>query len=389
MKKIINKVLYTRRQDREKSMMNRILNEVDFNIVDNVKPKNIKSITFVIPFMTAYSGGHTSILRLGTQLEINGYKVFYISYLPQDIEEMKKNAKINLENYRGTFLETQELYKLESDIVVATYWESVYYVKKMNGYKMYFIQDFEPFFNTYGELYILSKKTYELGLHMISLGEWNKHMIENQCEINSRIDTITFPYESKEYYPKHRNFKEYNSKKEFTIAVFLKDTGKRAPYLIQNILQNLKKILSEDGILLNIKYFGENKDFKCSGGENLGKLSKSDMLNLYHEADFGMVASLTNISLVPYEMIATNLPVIEFKEGTFKYFFPDKTAIITDFNYETLYNEFKYLINNPIELENLVKNSSEFIGKLSWTNTVSEFISILDDSVVDKENKNE
>lgn len=382
MKKIINEILYKRSQNREKKMMERILSEVNFEVVENIKPNNIKTITFVIPFMNAYSGGHTSILRLGTQLEIKGYNVKYISYLPQDINEMKNNAKINLSNYRGEFIDTKELYSIKSDVVIATYWESVYCVKKMNGYKMYFIQDFEPFFNMYGELYILAKKTYELGLHMVSLGKWNEYMINSQCNINSQIDSITFPYESKEYYPVDRNFKKYKERKEFTLAVFIKDTGKRAPYLIQNIVGKLKEKLQDDGIKLNVKYFGENKSFECSSGENMGKLKKDEILKLYHEADFGMVASLTNISLVPYEMIATKLPVIELEEGTFNYFFPDNTAIITDFNYITLYNKIKYYINNTDELESMVNKGNEFINTLSWESTVDEFIDILNKSVI-------
>ena len=87
----------------------------------------------------------------------------------------------------------------------------------------------------------------------------------------------------------------------------------------KDMLKKLKEDLLQEGITLNIKYFGETKDFICDGGENLGKLNKSQLLDLYNSSDFGMVASLTNISLVPYEMLATGLPIIEFKEGTFNY----------------------------------------------------------------------
>ena len=68
---------------------------------------------------------------------------------------------------------------------------------------------------------------------------------------------------------------------------------------------------------------------------------KSELLNLYNTSDFGLVASLTNISLVPYEMLATGLPIIEFKEGTFEYFFPENTAIITSFDYNDFYKKVK------------------------------------------------
>ena len=128
----------------------------------------------------------------------------------------------------------------------------------------------------------------------------------------------------------------------------------------------------------NVKYYGEDKNFKCEGGENIGKLNKNELLNLYNTSDFGLVASLTNISLVPYEMLATGLPVIEFNEGTFEYFFPDNTAILTTFDYNDFYNQIKENINNPNKLKEMNKNSMEYLSGLSWEKTTEEFIKILD-----------
>ena len=161
-------------------------------------------------------------------------------------------------------------------------------------------------------------------------------------------------------------------------AVYIKDVGKRAPYLIQYLLTKLKNDFSKEGITLNIKYYGEDKNFKCEGGENIGKLNKNELLNLYNTSDFGLVVSLTNISLVPYEMLATGLPVIEFKEGTFEYFFPDNTAIVTTFDYNDFYNQIKENINNPNKLKEMNKNSMEYLSRLSWEKTTEEFIKILD-----------
>lgn len=377
MKRYIRKYLNKQDQKRYRDYINRVLKDADFSKIINRSPEKINTITFVVPGMMAYSGGHTSILRLGTNLNKKGYEVRYISYYEQNVEEMKKNALINLKDYEGEIISTQELFTIESDLVIATYWESLYIAKKMSGYKMYFIQDYEPYFNVYGELFLLTQKTYELGAHMVSLGDWNKKVIEKFCAPISNIDKITFPYEAKEYYPIERNYIDYANKREFNIAVFIKNTGKRAPYLIQNILCNLKEKFKKDNITINIKYFGESKEFECEGGENLGKLSKEQMLKLYHESDFGLVASLTNISLVPYEMIATGLPIIEFEEGTFNYFFPRGCAIITSFDYNDLYTKLTNLINQPEMLKNYNDNANNYIKKLSWEKTTEEFVEII------------
>ncbi len=374
--KTLKKINYIRKQNTYKKYINGILDVVNFKPINNIRPQQIKTITFVIPGMPAYSGGHTSILRLGTELSNNGYDVKYTSFTKDSIVEMKNNASINLNSYKGEFID-EELEKINTDIVIATSWDSIYFARKIEGYKMYFVQDYEPYFHLYGECFLMAQKTYELGFHMVSLGEWNKSIIERECDVISRIDTITFPYEGKEYYDKGREFDLYSTKKEFNICVYVKDTGKRAPYITQYMLMKLQDEMNSENIKLNIKYFGETKDFKCDGGENLGKLNKEQLFELYSNSDFGMVASLTNISLVPYEMLATGLPIIEFKEGTFNYFFPENSAIVVSFDYEELNSRFKEVINNPERLKEMNYTSKQFLNSLSWKKTGEEFVKIL------------
>ena len=87
---------------------------------------------------------------------------------------------------------------------------------------------------------------------------------------------------------------------------------------------------------------------------------------------------MTNVSLVPYEMLAKGLPLIEFEEGTYQFFFPDKTAIITNFSYVNLYSKLIHAINNPDILELYQKNALEFLKNLSWEKTGKQFVKILE-----------
>lgn len=372
--KILNRLRNKRKQFkyiRELDYFSKLSSVIDLEPIINNKLNNFKIITFVVPDMLPYSGGHTSILRLGTELFYLGYEVNYITYREQSVEEMKKNALINLKSYKGEMYDKSYLNSIETDIVVATYWESVYYAKNMKGYKTYFIQDYEPYFYTFGEKFLLCKQTYDLGFHMISLGKWNKEMIKNEC--NKQCDVIDFPYEKSEYTYHPRNYEEYKVKNKFKIAVYVKNEEKRAPFIIQIILENVKKIFKEKGITFEIFYFGEDKEIKMNQGTNLGKLSKDDLLKLYRECDFGMVASLTNISLVPYEMIATGLPVIEFDCGTFNYFFEDECCILTNFDYRCLSDKLNYYLENPKELEKITQRALKQIDNLSWKKSAKQF----------------
>lgn len=362
----------------ESRIINERLSKYTTTVVKNVPPKQVKKITFVIERMSKFGGGQTSILRLGTKLTELGYEVSYVVYKNQSIAEMQDCASSNLKGYKGTMHTNKELKTLKQDVVIASSWDTVSFAKKMNGYTMYFLQDFEPYFFPFGELFLLALKTYEQGLHMVSLGSWNKEMVEKNCKVISPLDTVDFPYERSEYPEVVRDYQGYSSKKEFLVAVYLKYYGKRLPCIIQYMLKQVKEEFLKDGITLNIKYYGEDKSFSTIAGENLGMLSKKQLFELYKKADFGMVASMSNVSLVPYEMLATGLPLIEFEDGTFPYFFPENSAILTSISYKDLYHKMKEAILNPSILEEMHMNSKKHLETLSWDKTAKQFSDILE-----------
>ena len=361
----------------------KVYKHIDFKEIKNTSIKEVNRIIIVIPGMVKYSGGHTSILRLGTQLA-NEYEVIYASYITEDIVDMKEAAVFNLENYKGEILNLTDIITTENDILIATFWESVYFIKNLKGYKMYFVQDYEPYFYEYGEDYILSENTYKLGLHVVSLGKWNIEKIKKLTDYkNTILDYIDFPYEKKEYVKISRNYNTYKEIKKIKLCVYVKAALKRAPYLIDTMLGHLKlKLKNEKGINLEITYFGNESYLKLENGQSLGKLDKKSLMELYHNSEFGMCASLTNISLVPYEMLATGLPLIEFEEGSFKDFFPEETAIITDFNYETLYRKLLMVLSEPEILEQKNNIAFKIMKDLSWDNSGRQFVDIIKKKVL-------
>ena len=327
--------------------------------------------------MSKFSGGHTSILRLGSQLAKNNYNVTYISFIEQSIDSMKNSAYSNLNTYEGNFLLYEEAKNNRYDVIVATNWESVYYAKRMEGYKVYFVQDYEPYFYRYGETYLLAKKTYNFGFHIISLGGWNVKKIKQECEGNIKADVITFPFEMKEYHFKSRKKEDYLNKHHIRMAIYIKDDGKRFPFLIQAMIENMSHEFLKDDIIVEPIYFGIYNEYIPDYGINKGKLNKKELEQLYHKCDFGIVASLTNISLIPYEMIGSGLPIIEFEEGTFLDFFERDDAIITTMNYKDLYLKLKKMLENPNDIIKMTEKAYNKIINLSWENTAKEFEDIL------------
>lgn len=357
------------------------------DVITNPKLTQAKTIAFVITRMVRFHGGQTSILRLGTRLAQKGMKVLYLVYKPQSLKEMKLCAESNLSGYQGTFCSFDKYVAgigtkyICPDIVTATSWDTVSYAKKLDSYKMYFVQDYEPYFYKFGEEFFMSRSTYEQGLHMVSLGAWNKAMILKETEPVSPVDEISFPYEASEYPLSERNYAALSDKKTIVLAVYVKYYGKRLPNLIPYMLENTAQKLQKEGITLDVRYFGEAGTFRAKGGRNCGQLTKQQLLELYREADFGMVASMSNISLVPYEMHATGLPVIEFKEGTYPFFFPENTALLASMEKRDIADLLMDAVRNPMNLLEMNKRALSYMEGLSWERTGDEFYEIINKTI--------
>ncbi|MBR4724623.1 MAG: glycosyltransferase family 1 protein [Lachnospiraceae bacterium] len=393
----------------DKQHVEGLLKNYDPAPVSNKRPQKCESIAFVITRMVRFHGGQTSVLRLGTELAKQGMRVYYLIYKRQSVEEMEYCAKENLAGYRGRFMSFGDYLKesgkkrIENvDFVCATSWDTVSFAKKLeDAYKLYFVQDYEPYFYKYGEEFLMCRSTYGQGLHMISLGSWNRDMILKDAEAYSRlneggksgtsigksqtykIDVVDFPYEPREYTqtdPSSDNAKDYSAyrtRKKITIAAYVKFYGKRLPEFIPYMLRNTAKKLKKRGIELEVLYFGEAKTFKAPGGKNLGHLNRTELTELYRKADFGLVASMSNISLVPYEMHASGLPVIEFADGTYTHFLPADSAILTDITKTDIAQELYAAIKDPGKLRKMHESAMDAMKDLSWENTGKQFYEIL------------
>lgn len=352
-----------------------ILHEIKYMRCEKqvLKAKKFYKIAFIIPDMVAFSGGETSILRLGTYLHELGHDVYYIPYKDLNKEKLEKNAEINLPNYKGSFMEKEALNTSKFDIGICTYWLSAYHLMAHQNnfdYKMYFIQDFEPYFYSVGDSYYLSLNTYKMGFHMVSLGEWNKKQIENLT--TEKADYIDFPVEISEYNLENRKI---SIKDEIQIAVYIKTDEKRAPlFLIEQIVY-LKKKLESIGYKVVLNIFGMDVSIKIDGVNNLGLLKGHELRELYKKSHFGLVASLTNISLINYEMLMSGLPVIDFWEGSAPTFFTENEMIFTKFDGNDMFNKVHYYLKHQKELNDMVKRGQKKIlgERKTWEESSYKF----------------
>ena len=299
-----------------------LMNEFEFTKAENEKLQKIENVVMLVPVVYPNLGGVTSALRILTSLQNKGCKLtLAVCSEEMTMEEAKKNIKACMPSYEGEVKELKECLSEEYDVCIATSWQTAYYAQKISGYKVYFVQDYEPEFYETNDFSVLAKNTYSFDYHIISLGEWNAEKIKTNClSYSSKIDVVDFPYDPKEYNFDKRNYDDYRNKKEITVACYIRFIGRRIPYICEYLLSNAKSYMGKQGYKLNVLFFGIDKKNRFDGETNLGKLSREELFELYKKCDFGMTASMSNISLVPYEMLATGLPLVEFRNGSYKFF---------------------------------------------------------------------
>ncbi len=360
------------------------LGNFDFAPADQTIPEKNKNILFVTPRFFAGAGGLTSLLRIATACAKNGYHIYIYDYDGASASKDREAAAKNLRDFQGEFIDADDLKTTKFEFVVASNWQSVYVAKNIPGYKFYFVQDYEPYFYKLSEEYFLAKDAYGLGLHLVSLGRWNLQEANKHGACKGKQDCVDFPYEPKEYPFQEKDYASYSNKKQIKFAVYVKRDGKRLTSLIKALFFHANKEMKEKyGVELHPYFYGVRSFEKVPCGENVSRLSKKELHELYCKCDFGMCASMTNVSLVPLEMLGSGLPVFEFKDGTYSAFLSDKTATLLSFDYREFANKLKAMLDDPSLIKAQIDESRKELADLTWERTCEQFVEILEN--VEKE----
>lgn len=390
-KKIINKTLYLLKKNRRKKRVIEYTNY--YKLLDEIsfvqeKHKN-KNILFVIPYVEKYSGGLTSIFRLSTELANLGYNVYYYSICEsQSIDSMIESLKINFPNYKGKIVDkTNSIIKSSDKIVCATAFNTAIHAAGIPGYKVYFVQDYEPFFFPKGDLYFIAQETYNLGYHIISLGNWNIKQISlyNQENFKGKMDFIDFPFEPKEYKLVFKDYNKFVEKRKLSFAVYSRSSSeRRMPSIELYLVGKIRDFFAAKSINVDFYFFGDDLKYPCVN--NLGKLKKEDMNKLFEMCDFGMCMSATNVSLVPYEMMAKGLIIVDFGGSSLEKFISKDCFVRYENDSDRLCNYIYELMKSPQKMFEIDSKVKETIKSLSWEKSSKQFYDIIENIRTQNEN---
>ena len=128
---------------------------------------------------------------------------------------------------------------------------------------------------------------------------------------------------------------------------------------------------------LEIFFFGLPHNIKLPFGQNLGQLTAKELRTLYGRCHIGVSVSFSNISLVPYEMIMSGLPVCDFRDGSGPDFFDDDCMIFCDSTPQDFCDKIICHIEDVKALNQLLENAQMSISSNTWEKSAKQFCEYL------------
>jgi hypothetical protein len=193
----------------------------------------------------------------------------------------------------------------DAHAVVATAWPTAYpaYADNCRGKRFYLVQDFEPWFHPLGARSVLADYTYRMGFHAITAGRFLASKL--RAEYGMSADAFDFGCDSAYH------FVQGEGVRDGIVFYAKRESPRRALELGVMALQ----LFAERHPDLTIHFYGSRIGKLPFPFMNHGMLRPIELNKIYNRCMAGLSLSMTNVSLVPHEMLSAGcIPVINDAE---------------------------------------------------------------------------
>ena len=358
-----------------KSMIRKSTNELPIENENKLFNTNRLDIHWVIPDFNIGSGGHMTLLRMVNYLEYFGHKCTIWIVDPIQHSDAESAYEDIVKHFKPVLASVHlvDEFGIQSkgDAIIATGWQTAFEVEHALGFKAkyYFVQDHEVEFYATGANSLACRETYKLDLGCICASPWLEHLMQNNY--NRWACSFHLSHEPKEYF-REENWKSNLLKTKPRIAVYARNTTeRRAVKLVLAALQ----IMAEEGIDFSVDFFGQQQViFKQVPFEarDHGVLSSTELSNLYRQCQIGICFSATNYSLVPQEMMACMLPVMELDTVSTRAIFPEGVVSFCGPHPKKIAEELANIIVNPHLRVTQALTAYDWVSQFSWAKSAKE-----------------
>lgn len=282
------------------------------------------AVAVVIPQFRRGSGGHHTIADLVRGLEARGHvlslwlvdeegrhdgqsdadlRVLFTRFFGPVEADVRRLAVAGDSGFTGAV-------PGDVDVLLATGWQTVPAVLRVPGARAraYLVQDHEPEFYPTSIEREWAQWTYRQGLHAICASPWLADLVTREYGAGASSFDLGVDHEHYVPLPTHR-------RDDLVLFYARAVTPRRATTLGVLALEELHRRRPD----VEIALFGENRKLATPfPHRHLGVLAPDDLAHAYASATVGLVLSLTNPSLVPTEMLACSLPVVDLASASMR-----------------------------------------------------------------------
>ncbi len=326
---------------------------------------NSMNIHWVVPAFAPGGGGHMTIFRMVHFLEVAGHKQTLWINNPNDgdtAESVYQMLENHFQHFTGDIRFVDEtLSNAEGDAIIATDCWTVYPVLSASNFqrRFYFVQDFEPSFHPMGANYLLADQTYHEDLDCLCASPWLEQLMTEKYGRWARHFWLAA--DQRIYHPA----KTCKKGKRLRIAVYARQfTARRAVEIALLALEELAKSDAD----FAVDFFGAPLPFDTAPFDFIdhGVASQDELARIFQKADIGLVFSATNYSLVPQEMMACGLPIVELDGESTRAIFPEDVVSLAKPDPRHVAKTLADLMDDPKRRKEQAEAALSWVSGFSW-----------------------
>ena len=257
----------------------------------------------------ANSGGHQNIFRFMSYLEQAGHStcIYLDSAVAGDtVAEVRR--RVTASSSYAQLTATIEEYPrggvpADVDVIVATGWETAYrsWSDPSDARRLYFVQDFEPAFYPASTEGVLAENTYRFDFAGITAGRWLAQQLGDGYGM--RAGSFDFAADTEVY-------RRSESGRRHAVFFYARpETPRRGFELGEMALEIVMRDRPDTKVIFGGQDLrGRHIPFRH---HSVGNLQVGELNAVYNQCAAGLVLSLTNMSLLPLELLAAGvIPVV-------------------------------------------------------------------------------
>lgn len=321
-----------------------------------------KTLNWLVPDFGVGSGGHTTIFRMVYHLEELGFNCNVIVAEPTNFQGSEQAHAFIRQHYfpiKGRV--SIGVSSMEPAWgTIATAWKTAYLVREFQATqnKYYFVQDYEPAFYQMSSEYVLAEETYRFGFYGITAGSWLKDVLKERYGMEASAFSFSVDHDIYK-----AGIKTTNDEKR--VLFYVRPATRRRGYElgILALAEVVKRRPDVEIVLIGADIDVKSIPFAC---RSVGVTTAQELAYWFNNSDVALVLSLTNLSLLPLEIMACGCVVVSNNGSNVEWLLNKDNSVLTEPTVEALCEGIIDVLQNDRMRKELIEYGKMQVKGTDW-----------------------